>query len=108
MSSQAWSDYEVPGSPYFLLVEEGRVSGEGSGSTWSQVRALLGQASDDTEVRRRAAEPSTSMTSAPMTSLTGRVETAPTVSTPSFRPPESTLATRASTLRLYGTQPDAE
>jgi hypothetical protein len=53
MSSEAWSDYEVPGSPYFLLVEEGRVAGEGSGSTWSQVRALLGQASDDTEVRRR-------------------------------------------------------
>jgi hypothetical protein len=52
MSTQAWTDYEVPGSPYFLLVEEGRVSGEGSGSTWSQVRALLGQASDDTEVRR--------------------------------------------------------
>jgi hypothetical protein len=53
MSSEAWTDYEVPGSPYFLLIEEGRVSGEGSGSTWSQVRALLGQASDDTEVRRR-------------------------------------------------------
>jgi hypothetical protein len=53
MSSEAWTDYEVPGSPYFLLVEEGRVSGEGSGSTWSQVRALLGQASDDSEVRRR-------------------------------------------------------
>lgn len=53
MSTEAWRDYEVPGSPYFLLVEEGRVSGEGSGSTWSQVRALLGQASDDTEVRRR-------------------------------------------------------
>ena len=53
MSSEAWRDYEVPGAPYFLLVEEGRVSGEGSGSTWSQVRALLGQASDDSEVRRR-------------------------------------------------------
>jgi hypothetical protein len=52
MSTQAWTDYEVPGSPYFLLVEGGRVTGEGSGSTWQQVRALLGQASDDTEVRR--------------------------------------------------------
>jgi hypothetical protein len=52
MSSEAWTDYEVPGSPYFLLVEDGRVSGEGSGSTWSQVRALLGQASDDNAVRR--------------------------------------------------------
>jgi hypothetical protein len=52
MSSQAWADYEVPGSPYFLLVEGGRVTGEGSGTTWHQVRALLGQASDDTEIRR--------------------------------------------------------
>ncbi len=52
MSSQAWADYQVPGSPYFLLVEGGRVTGEGSGSTWQQVRALLGQASDDNEVRR--------------------------------------------------------
>lgn len=52
MSSQAWSDYEVPGSPYFLLIEDGRVTGEGSGSSWQQVRALLGQAADDNEVRR--------------------------------------------------------
>ncbi len=52
MSSQAWTDYEVPGSPYFLLIEDGRVTGEGSGTTWQQVRALLGQASDDNEVRR--------------------------------------------------------
>ncbi len=55
MSSQAWTDYEVPGSPYFLLIEDGRVSGEGSGSSWQQVRALLGQAADDTEVRRSRA-----------------------------------------------------
>ena len=38
MSSQAWADYEVPGSPYFLLIEDGRVTGEGSGTTWQQVR----------------------------------------------------------------------
>ena len=54
MSSEAWTDYEVPGSPYFLLVENGHVTGEGSGTTWQQVRNLLGQASDDTEVRRSA------------------------------------------------------
>ncbi len=52
MSSEAWTDYEVPGSPYFLLIDGGRVSGEGSGTTWQQVRALLGQAADDTEIRR--------------------------------------------------------
>jgi hypothetical protein len=52
MSSQAWADYEVPGSPYFLLVDQGRLTGEGSGSTWQQVRGLLGQASDDNAVRQ--------------------------------------------------------
>ncbi|HEX4018044.1 MAG TPA: hypothetical protein VHX15_15020 [Frankiaceae bacterium] len=57
MSSQAWADYQVPGSPYFLLIEGGRVTGEGSGSTWQQVRALLGQASDDNEVRRSRRAP---------------------------------------------------
>jgi hypothetical protein len=57
MSSQAWADYQVPGSPYFLLIEGGRVTGEGSGSTWQQVRALLGQASDDNDVRRSRKEP---------------------------------------------------
>jgi hypothetical protein len=55
MSSEAWTDYEVPGSPYFLLVEGGHIAGEGSGTTWQQVRALLGQASDDSEVRRARA-----------------------------------------------------
>jgi hypothetical protein len=53
MSSEAWADYEVPGSPYFLLVESGRITGEGSGTTWQQVRQLLGQASDDNALRRR-------------------------------------------------------
>jgi hypothetical protein len=52
MSSQAWADYEVPGSPYFLHIEDGHVTGEGSGTTWQQVRGLLGQASDDNDVRR--------------------------------------------------------
>jgi hypothetical protein len=61
MSSQAWSDYEVPGSPYFLLIEDGRVTGEGSGTTWQQVRALLGQAEDDNEVRRSRRIPSGGM-----------------------------------------------
>ena len=61
MSSEAWADYQVPGSPYFLLIEGGRVTGEGSGSTWQQVRALLGQASDDNEVRRSRKVPAGAM-----------------------------------------------
>jgi hypothetical protein len=41
MSSAAWDDYAVPGSPYFVHVEQGRVAGEGSGTAWTQVADLL-------------------------------------------------------------------
>jgi hypothetical protein len=49
MSSVAWTDYRVPGSPYFVLVDGvvGQVRGEGTGANWEQVRNLLRQASDD-------------------------------------------------------------
>ncbi len=53
-SSEAWSDYGVPGSPYFVYVEDGVVTGEGSSTTWAQVRDLMGQAVDDTAAARRA------------------------------------------------------
>lgn len=43
MSSRAWEDYSVPGSPYFILIDgaSGTVLGEGSGTTWHQVQKLL-------------------------------------------------------------------
>jgi hypothetical protein len=44
MSTAAWDAYAVPGSPYFVHVENGLVVGEGSGTTWAQVTALLGEA----------------------------------------------------------------
>jgi hypothetical protein len=49
MSSAAWLDYRVPGSPYFVLVDgpAGRVRGEGTGAHWDQVKNLLRQAADD-------------------------------------------------------------
>jgi hypothetical protein len=45
-SDAAWSDYDVPGSPHFVYVDgpSGRVTGEGTGATWKQVRSLLSQA----------------------------------------------------------------
>jgi len=48
-SSAAWSDYRVPGSPYFVFVDgpTGRVRGEGTGATWKQVANLLAQATGD-------------------------------------------------------------
>lgn len=55
MSSQAWTDYEVPMSPYFILVDgpQGAVRGEGAASSWSQLKDLMGQALDDGPRRRR-------------------------------------------------------
>jgi hypothetical protein len=49
MSSRAWADYAVPGSPYAVLVggQEGRVIGEGTGGSWAQVANLLAQATGD-------------------------------------------------------------
>ena len=49
MSTQAWFDYEVPGSPYFVHVNAttGRVSGEGTASTWEQVVSLVSRAAAD-------------------------------------------------------------
>ncbi len=49
LSSAAWEDYDVPGSPYFALVDgsDGRVVGAGSALRWEQLRDLLQQALDD-------------------------------------------------------------
>ena len=47
-SSATWDALDVPGSPYFVLVDgTGRVAGEGSGASWPQVVDLLGQAHAD-------------------------------------------------------------
>jgi hypothetical protein len=54
MSIDAWADYQVPGSPYFVLVDgpTNRVIGEGSSGTWAQLRNLMGEALDDKRGRK--------------------------------------------------------
>ena len=49
MSTEAFTDYDVPGSPYFVYVHgpSGRVRGEGTGPDWEQVSSLLSQATVD-------------------------------------------------------------
>ncbi len=49
MSTGAFEAYEVPMSPYFILVDgpSGKVVGEGAATTWPQVRELLAQALAD-------------------------------------------------------------
>ncbi len=55
MSGQAWKDYDVPGSPYVVVVDgpTGRVKGEGSGTSFSQMSALVAQAAGDASARVR-------------------------------------------------------
>jgi hypothetical protein len=60
MSSAAWEQYRVPGSPYFLQIDgsSGKVAGEGSAGSWSQVASLIldvgeDRAAPDSENRTR-------------------------------------------------------
>jgi hypothetical protein len=46
MSSPAYEDYGVPGSPYFVLVD-GAVRGEGVATTWAGLESLLADAIED-------------------------------------------------------------
>lgn len=52
MSSQAWVDYDVPVSPYFVLVEgDGTVAGEGAAMNWAQLSKLVNEATADRRTR---------------------------------------------------------
>lgn len=55
MSSAAWRDYEVPGSPYFVHVQgpSGTVVGEGTGLNWEQVSDLLVRSGGDLDASAR-------------------------------------------------------
>jgi hypothetical protein len=55
MSSAAWADYAVPGSPHFVLTDgAGGILGRGSALSWSQLETMVADARADT---RRAADP---------------------------------------------------
>jgi hypothetical protein len=60
MTSEAWDRYQVPGSPYFALVDgpTGQVVGEGSGASWTQVAGLLRSAVADAGWAGAMGEPS--------------------------------------------------
>jgi hypothetical protein len=47
MSSRAWEDYAVPGTPYFVLVEDGEIRGEGVATTWDALTSLVGDAIEE-------------------------------------------------------------
>lgn len=54
LSSAAWADFDVPGSPYFVLCDGGRVRGEGSAAGWAQLASLLRDALLDEELAGRS------------------------------------------------------
>jgi hypothetical protein len=61
MSSAAWGDYEVPASPYFVLVDGTLgVIGEGSAASFGQLAGLLERATTDRGVARQAGGPAAS------------------------------------------------
>jgi hypothetical protein len=47
MSSEAWADYAVPGSPYFVMVKDGEIRGEGVATTWDALTSLLSDAVEE-------------------------------------------------------------
>ena len=55
MSSGAFTDYQVPGSPYFVLVD-GLVRGEGSAPTWEALSSLVADAIEDDRGGERRTE----------------------------------------------------
>jgi hypothetical protein len=66
MSTKAWDDYEVPGSPFFVLVDgrTGRRLGEGTARSMAEVVQLVTAATDD---RHAAANGDTAAAGPPAT-----------------------------------------
>lgn len=58
MSSEAWDGYEVPGSPFFVLLDgqAGRRIGEGTAMGFEQVARMVRQAIDEAALEQRYAE----------------------------------------------------
>jgi hypothetical protein len=55
MSSAAWADYAVPGSPHFVLTDgDGGILGRGSALSWEQLQTMVHDARADA---RRAVDP---------------------------------------------------
>jgi hypothetical protein len=57
MSSPAWDDFDVPGAPYFVLVD-GSIRGEGVATSWPALGSLVSDAiADEREAAERRGDP---------------------------------------------------
>jgi len=57
MSTEAYEDYQVPVSPFFVMIDgpTGKTLGEGASATWGQLESLLRQAiSDSSSAKKRS------------------------------------------------------
>lgn len=61
MSSRAWADFAVPGSPYFVLVDgaTGSIAGQGVAGSWAQLVDLVRQGTGDAAESPRSASTAT-------------------------------------------------
>ena len=51
MSSETWARLQVPGSPYFVLIDsDHQFLGAGSANTWSQVHSLVADSLDERRI----------------------------------------------------------
>jgi hypothetical protein len=55
MSTAAWSDFAVPGTPHFVLVRDGQIAGRGSATSWQQITGFLSDADDDARLHEARA-----------------------------------------------------
>lgn len=54
MSTSAWQDYAVEGSPYFVFVDaQATIAGEGTAQNWSQVKSLFRDFLFDIDMAKR-------------------------------------------------------
>jgi hypothetical protein len=53
MTSEAWTDYEIPGAPYFVMVDQA-IRGEGVATTWRALASLVSDAIEDQRDAARA------------------------------------------------------
>ncbi|MEX1094239.1 MAG: hypothetical protein WEF28_13945 [Acidimicrobiia bacterium] len=57
MTSQGWADFEVPGAPYFAVIDPARgIVGEGSATTYQALEEFLVDSTNDSKWDRRRAQ----------------------------------------------------
>jgi hypothetical protein len=64
MSTAAWSDYSIPASPHFVLVDggSGQIAGRGTAASWEQITSMVEQAVSDSSQTTNGSMPAPART----------------------------------------------